>query len=287
MKKIEQIKPNIRVSHYFRFTGNTDEENFRMGYCYAFHLFDGGQGEVVVENKRYPVQKGSLIYLDPKQQHAFHTDPIHTLSSYNIYFDAWMDVPMETSQVLARSISQFDPEMLTQIEPCPELDQLPTYIPLQHHTRLTELFAHIINVQDKKITHYAKITSSLLYGWILELCQEQHVAEHFDYRIQRIIEKMDRHWKSYSRSEEWLRESGLKRTQFYNLFKKMTGLSPKAYVLKLKMNQAAAALLESNRSITEIAEELDYPSIHFFSKQFSDYYGQSPLAFRQQSSRMD
>ena len=280
MTSLDQISPKIRVSHHYKFKKNTNEENYRKGYCYAFHLFDGGQGTVIIEQQSYPVQKGSLIYIAPMQEHAFITDPEHLMSSYNIYFDAWSEVAMDRKHTLVRSADTFEPNYLTVIKPCQLLDQLPRFIPLQYYPQFIDLFVHIIRVQEKGRGHHALIASSLLYGWILELCQDTVTEDRFDYRIQRIIHRMEQDWKHYRHSTQWLAESGLHRTQFYDLFKKMTGMSPKSYLLKIKMSQAIAELMESNRTVTEISEGLGYPSIHYFSKQFHDYYGVAPSVYR-------
>lgn len=284
MISIDQISPKIRICHHYKFKKNTSEENYRKGYCYAFHLFDGGQGTVIIEQQSYPVQKGSLIYIAPMQEHAIITDPEHLMSSYNIYFDAWSEVAMDSKHTLVRKADSFKPSYLTVIKPCQPLDQLPRLIPLQFYPRLIDLFVHIIRVQERGREHHASIASSLLYGWILELCQDTVTEDRFDYRIQRIIQRMEQDWRNYRHSRQWLTESGLQRTQFYDLFKKMTGMSPKFYLLKLKMNQAIAELMESNRSISEISEGLGYPSIHYFSKQFRDYYGIPPSVYRTRRS---
>ena len=60
----------------------------------------------------------------------------------------------------------------------------------------------------------------------------------------------------------------------------MTGMPPYAYWTKRQMERAAASLLESDKSVTDIADWLGYTSIHHFSKQFAAYYGVSPSAYR-------
>ncbi|ULL19189.1 helix-turn-helix domain-containing protein [Paenibacillus sp. H1-7] len=51
-------------------------------------------------------------------------------------------------------------------------------------------------------------------------------------------------------------------------FKQMNGMSPQQYIVKLKLEKARTMLLESTRSVTRIAEQPGYPSIHCFSNQF-------------------
>jgi methylphosphotriester-DNA--protein-cysteine methyltransferase len=75
-------------------------------------------------------------------------------------------------------------------------------------------------------------------------------------------------------------ESRLGKTHFHNLFKQATGMSPKAYWTQSIMKQAKASLWESNRSVTDIAMDLGYSSIHHFTKQFTLYHGVSPTEFR-------
>ena len=49
------------------------------------------------------------------------------------------------------------------------------------------------------------------------------------------------------------------------------------------MKQAAAALKESNRTITDIAIDLGYTSIHHFTKQFTSFYGANPSVYRKKT----
>ena len=78
----------------------------------------------------------------------------------------------------------------------------------------------------------------------------------------------------------WMSECGLRKTHFHELFKQATGISPKAYWTKSIMRQVEAALWESNRSITAIADDFGYSSVHHFTKQFTQFHGVSPTEFR-------
>lgn len=63
-------------------------------------------------------------------------------------------------------------------------------------------------------------------------------------------------------------------------FLELTGMSFKEYTQMLKMEHASRLLYSSNMSISEIAEELGFCDIHYFSRRFKMYYGCPPNALR-------
>lgn len=279
MKLIKEIHPTIRIAHHYSFSKNSGEVN-RSGYCYGFHLFDGGQGTITVGGKSYPVHKGSLFYIPPMQLHGFQSSQEAPLSCFNIYCELWMNQPMETHHHLAYNKTQFESIYLTSIIPCEELAKIPSVLQIQHHPRLMDLFTHIVSVHNEEGKFRNEIVKSLLYAWILEFYSISQLEQPYDPRIQRVILKMNAQERGIINEEDWQIQSGLQKTHFYNLFKIMTGLSPKAYLLKIKMRRASVSLLESNQSITDISSQFGYSSIHYFTKQFTAYFGVSPTQFR-------
>ncbi|MDD3347849.1 AraC family transcriptional regulator [Oscillibacter sp.] len=63
-------------------------------------------------------------------------------------------------------------------------------------------------------------------------------------------------------------------------FLELTGMSFKEYTQMLKMEQASRLLYTSGKSVSEIAEELGFCDIHYFSRRFKLYYGCPPNALR-------
>ena len=65
-----------------------------------------------------------------------------------------------------------------------------------------------------------------------------------------------------------------------NIFKKNMGVSPKQYILDIKMKQACNILSSSQISIEELSYNLGFSSPYHFSNAFKKVYGISPSEYR-------
>lgn len=273
----------VRSAHAHTYNGQP-YEGLRVGYAYAFHLFLHGRGEMLIDGRTYPVGKGSLVFIRPGQAHAFRHEPGHPLESYNIYCDLWgRPEPAKFHFHLAFHTDRADPSKLTRIEACPELDELPARFEIPPHSPLIDWFIQICQIHDGAIGFAERMTSNLLQAWLLYAHQFLRAGAPADRRLRPVLEAMERHPECYVPYEEWCRRCGLEKTQFYALFRSMTGMTPKAYQLRMKMKKAAALLLESDESVTSIAERLGYETVHYFSKQFSGIFGIPPSRYRGES----
>lgn len=69
-------------------------------------------------------------------------------------------------------------------------------------------------------------------------------------------------------------------TWFRRMFKNYTGLAPAQYITQLKIQKAKELLSVTNKTVKEIAFELGFESIDYFSTQFKKQTGQTPTQFR-------
>jgi len=64
------------------------------------------------------------------------------------------------------------------------------------------------------------------------------------------------------------------------VFKDATGESPINYLIHLRLAKACELLENSNASIKEIARQVGYTDVYYFSKHFKKYFGISPMHYR-------
>lgn len=71
--------------------------------------------------------------------------------------------------------------------------------------------------------------------------------------------------------------------QLRRIFLRRTGVAPKLYADRLKLNQAASLLTDSEKSVAEIAAEFGYMDQYHFSRRFKAVMGMSPTRYRSQA----
>ncbi|MDT3426302.1 AraC-like DNA-binding protein [Paenibacillus forsythiae] len=73
---------------------------------------------------------------------------------------------------------------------------------------------------------------------------------------------------------------GYHRAHFSKAFKERTGLSPKQYLMKIRMDKAKELLESKVLTIDEVSSSVGFNDALYFSKQFRSWCGQSPSEYR-------
>ena len=79
-------------------------------------------------------------------------------------------------------------------------------------------------------------------------------------------------------------EAGFSVPHFYRLFKRLTGDTVGAYILRRRISMAAKDLVDSDKSIISIAFEHGFESHDVFTRAFTRVYGMSPSKYRNSSA---
>lgn len=129
---------------------------------------------------------------------------------------------------------------------------------------------------------------SFCFDFLADLLDPPECAVHFfedeqtdnDLHIHRIAEYMKEHFTENVKITDMAHEAGLSEKYFIRYFQRYFNISPKQYIIELRMRYAVELLTNTNESIAAISEKLGYSDQYSFSKAFRKYYNESPMKFR-------
>ena len=93
----------------------------------------------------------------------------------------------------------------------------------------------------------------------------------------------ENYYKDFIDLNDLAKMSDITPTHFIRLFKSIYSTTPIKYINKLRMDRAVELLDHSSIPINEIAQQLGFHDVSYFSKLFKRTYGKSPLQHRMHS----
>lgn len=95
--------------------------------------------------------------------------------------------------------------------------------------------------------------------------------------IMRLLEASEKKRMSV---EDMAATVGYSPEHFSRVFKKLTGISPLAYLTNMRIAAAAEKLLDERLSISDVAEMIGFEDVNYFSRIFKKETGKTPSEFR-------
>ncbi|MEM1060540.1 MAG: AraC family transcriptional regulator [Verrucomicrobiota bacterium] len=102
------------------------------------------------------------------------------------------------------------------------------------------------------------------------------------HRLREVTTHFHRHHRDWPAPADLARQVHLSPDYFTRLFRAATGLSPRTWMTRERIRLAALQLVESNRNVSEVAEDFGYQNVFFFSQQFKAVMRLSPTTYQRQ-----
>jgi AraC family transcriptional regulator of arabinose operon len=127
--------------------------------------------------------------------------------------------------------------------------------------------------------------NTLYYRWLLQYRNISMTCSPYQAAIQKVIMRMKTNTHVPLRLDEMAGLTGLCERRFRQVFKDVTGMSPKKYYDAVRIEMASHLLRTTPLSMIEIADHLGYASPYHFCRAFSTARGISPSGFRATASQ--
>ena len=144
----------------------------------------------------------------------------------------------------------------------------------------SSLFEELRSIPDRRPSTELSLCS-LLYGLFSILCsQDASPRTPRDY-VARTSDYIRANYALPISIESIASMLGIDRRYLSRIFLRETGVTPKEFLVRVRLNRAAELLETSSCTVTETARSVGYDDVYNFSKIFKKKYGISPAHYRQ------
>ncbi len=203
------------------------------------------------------ISEGTVLLLKPGEWHTYHPDQETGWECYWVGF----------SGSATKNLSVED-----------------SVIQIGYDEEMVGLYRKMLEISSSERPGYQQLLSGILIHLLAYLFYREKDK---NWRDKEVLTKIDKarliireKINSPLSPEEIAASLNMSYTWFRRMFRQYTGLAPAQYITQLKIQKARELLSVTGMSVKEVALELGYESIDYFSTLFKKQTGMTPGEFR-------
>ncbi|MDQ6419593.1 AraC family transcriptional regulator [Paenibacillus sp. LHD-117] len=279
---LNSISPFVRTGRIMKSYSLTGEW---MDHDHVYTYIEQGEAEFILSGVKYEVGEGDVIIMHPLMSHLIRSTSDLPLIQYIFHFDLFYDenrsrlkntsaVHFRRDDILAKEMSLADIHPVAHLKLADRMEckkrflqlQQEITIPVQKNILLIKsLCLELLHLFFKNQSEHNQSKGKMTKGWPT---------------IERAIECMNKRYHDpLLKNEDVSNYAGVTPNHLSYLFKNQLGISIYNYLKHVRIEQAKLKILLGNKTITEIAEEVGFSSIHLFSRSFKEHVGITPSKY--------
>jgi AraC-like DNA-binding protein len=242
--------------------------------CYEFVWIEKGQAVWEINGSTYETVSGQLFHSRPGERHRGNRDVIEPSKFWWLIIkapdkDGWLGLD-------ARDVGAVSAE----------LRALPRVVNAGFRAR--DIFARMKDgLQQGGPLRNIMIRQSILELLLLAVrpgVKAPGVADDLQRKLHELVARMENEPAWRPAIAELAAYCLVSPTHFHRAFQRHTGLTPVAYMDRVRVDEACALLSRPQATVTGVAHDLGYSSSQNFATSFKKYTGLTPTAWRAQQA---
>lgn len=232
-----------------------------------------GSGWVKYEDKDILVTRNQGVFLRPNHEHEYGASKTHPWSYYYIHYEGSLSADYTKLILDGRESGTYWIK---------ETDEyLRSFNMILEHLEKGWNYPNMVMASAylHKLLSYIYLKKEVDAKGIRSASSET--------RVQAVADMIEESPQNNVSVLELARAANLSTSRFNELFKDLTGMSPKKYALQMQIERSKELLLNRELRVHEVAERIGISDAHYYSRIFSKKVGISPSEFREQHRQVD
>ena len=245
------------------FTYERDYHIARNAYdSYLFFYVREGKGYLEFDGRKYHLSKGQACLIDCYQPHAYGSDSGWEIEW--IHFDgrcagSYYDMIVKQSGNVFSLTERQAAQVLRPLRYMLELlESKITYKEIWMAKYITDMLSFLLGLPDYTLPYTESMTP-----------------------CERAVSYIRQRFRSNITLQELADHVSLDASYFLRLFKRETGLTPHAYLVSVRLQQAGYYLKTTDRPVKEIAYACGFQSVNSFCIAFKKNKGMTPTQYKE------
>lgn len=241
------------------------------------------KGKILYKTSRreFLLEEGDGVFINSGVLHAlFSACPVEEIRLQSQFFDR--------SFLAGTPGDVFDLRYITPVQEQKLFDAAPLYGNRPEHQEFLEKMKKGITLSLEGEIFYELRLRSLfselwetIYDWAMDEKMNRGVYNsREDERIKEILAYIQKNYGEKITVKDMSEEAHISQRECYRLFQKGLDMSPVEYVMSYRLQKAQEQLLESDKSILDIALETGFGTSSYFGRIFRKSYGMTPKEYR-------
>lgn len=276
---------DLYTVHYFEYTNDFSFEGESHDF-WEFIYVDKGEVDIMMDTTPITLQKGEIAFHKPNEFHKVdatgHSAPNLVVISFkcdspemDFFQNKVLKIDELERNLLADIILEARHVFSTRLDD-PYLTQMikRQTIPFGSEQLIQIYLEHFLIHLMRKFTTPIVVTKYQA-GTPPKSTKSKNDTEIFN----RIVHYMETHLNSHITIEQLCKDNMIGRSQLQGIFQSKAQLGIIEYFSKMKIDAAKHMIRTGRLNFTQIAEQLGYTSIHYFSRQFKKITDMTPSEY--------
>jgi len=286
--KLSTLRPVVNFAHFATVPSGTNWGPRTISDCQLIHVVSG-TAEIYLNGQKRSLFSGDSVFYGTNSPHQIVVPLNKDFTFYSIHF-AWDSESAEPIHPFFGlkdcSFQDLESPALTysvQVDRYGSVN-MPHYF---HAPKIENWLDYIIREYQMVEPGYTFVLRGLMHMALMEILRgvmtprtnESPQSKKIASILETIQKEPARNWSI----EQLARMGSYHPTYFASIFKEVMGHAPKHYLVLERMRLAKTLLLELD-TVEEVADQLNYASLHYFSRHFKEITGFTPSEFKKRSA---